>query len=171
MSLSLVLLLLGAVPLAAQVPALAVHNSSGLRMAVNGRQRPDLGVVVPGGPADERSFKILFSEHVTVRAHAQREAKRLYIFRPGRRDHSLTWKKSGNALEYASDFGEVHFIARATLVNDGIVFRYQFDNHSATDFDMVTAIAHPRFHGTFYDPRLERTYIHHADCRSVCVSV
>src|SRR5262249_10359126 len=39
--------------------------------------------------------------------------------------------------------------------------RYQFDNHSAIDYDMVTAITDPRFHTIFYDPRLERTYVHH----------
>jgi hypothetical protein len=28
---------------------------------------------------------------------------------------------------------------------------------------MVTAITDPRFHTVFYDPRLERTYVHHKD--------
>jgi hypothetical protein len=164
MRLSLLLLLLGALVLAAQAPTPAVHNSSGLRMAVDADDSdPALGVVMPDGPVSERSFKILFPEHVTVRAHGQSEAKQLYIFRPGRRGDSPQWRKAGNALEYASDFGEVHFIARATVVDDGIVFRYEFNNHSAADYDMVTAITDPRFHRIFYDPRLERTYVHHRD--------
>ena len=28
---------------------------------------------------------------------------------------------------------------------------------------MVTAFTDPRFHRIFYDPRLERTYVHHRD--------
>jgi hypothetical protein len=79
----------------------------------------------------------------------------------GLRDDAPQWKKVGNALEYASDFGQIHFVARATLRNDGIVFRYEFVNRSAMDYDMVTAITDPRFHTAFYDPRLERTYVHH----------
>lgn len=164
MGFSLLLLLLGALLLSAEVPTQGVHNSSGLRMAVDADDsNPALGVVVPGGPVSERSFKILFPEHVTARARGQREAKHLYIFRPGRRSDSPQWRKDGNALEYASDFGEVHFAARAIVVDDGIVFRYEFDNHSPIDYDMVTAITDPRFHGIFYDPRLERTYVHHRD--------
>ncbi len=164
MRLSLLLLFLGALALAAQVSTPTVHNSSGLRMAVDaGYNDPALDVVVPGGPVGERSVKILFPEHVTVRASGQSEAKHLYMFRPGRRGNSAQWRKAGNSLEYASDFGKLHFVARATVVDDGIVFRYEFDNHSATDYDMVTAITDPRFHTIFYDPRLERTYIHHVD--------
>ena len=126
MRLSLLLLLLGALALAAEVPTPTVHNSSGLRMAVDADDSdPALGVVMPDGPVSERSFKILFPEHVRVRAHGQSEAKHLYIFRPGRRGDSPQWRKAGNALEYASDFGEVHFIARATVMDDGIVFRYE----------------------------------------------
>jgi hypothetical protein len=171
MRLSLLLLLLGALVLAAQVPTPGVHNSSGLRMTVNADDNDAaLGVVVPGGSVSERSFKILFPEHVTVRAHGQSEAKHLYIFRPGRRGDSPQWRKVGNALEYASEFGEVHFVAPATVADDGIVFRYEFDNHSTTDYDMVTAITDPRFHRIFYDPRLERTYVHHGDAFDLLAS-
>jgi hypothetical protein len=126
-------------------------------------RNPALIIVVPDGPDNARGSKILFPEHVTVRAHGDREAEHLYIFRPGSQDASPQWKKTGNALEYARDFGEIHFVARATLEDDGIVFHYEFTNHSATDYDMVTAITDPRFHGVFYDPRLERTYVHHKD--------
>lgn len=46
---------------------------------------------------------------------------------------------------------------------DGILFHYEFVNHSAVDYDMATAVTDPRFRGVFYDPRLERTYVHHKD--------
>ena len=124
---------------------------------------PALILVVPDGPVDARSSKILFPEHVTVRAHGQREQEHLYTFRGGTQGYSPAWKQTENALEYAQDFGHIHFFARATLVEDGIVFHYEFTNHSGVDYDMVTAITDPRFHGVFYDPRLQRTYVHHQE--------
>jgi hypothetical protein len=68
---------------------------------------------------------------ITVRAHGQSEQKHLYIFHPGRQGDSPQWTKVGNVLEYASDFAEIHFVARASIVDDGIVFRYEFGNRSA----------------------------------------
>jgi hypothetical protein len=61
------------------------------------------------------------------------------------------------------DLGQIHFLARATLEDDGIVFHYEFTNSGMTDYDMVTAVTDPRFHAVFYDPRLERTYVHRKD--------
>ena len=157
-------LFFGALILSAQGQTLEVRNASGVRIAtVTEDSNPALSVVVPGGPESERSSKILVPEHVTVRAHGQAEPKHLYIFRPGRQGNSPQWTKAGNALEYARDFGEIHFAARATLVEDGIVFRYEFANHSAIDYDMATAVTDPRFRTVFYDPRLERTYVHHKE--------
>jgi hypothetical protein len=153
-----------AAALSAQGQAREVRNSSGLQLSADTHDHdPALILVVPSGPENERRSRILFPEHVTVRAHGQSEAKHLYIFRPGPGGESPRWTKSGNALEYAAGFGEIRFIARATLLDDGIVFRYQFANPSATDYDMATAITDPRFHGIFYDPRLERTCVHHRD--------
>jgi len=99
---------------------------------------------------------------VTVRAHGESEAKHLYIFRPGTEDKGPIWTRDGNSLEYAKDFGAIHFVARATLAEDGILFHYEFANRSATDYEMVTAVTDPRFRAVFYDPRLERTYVHAA---------
>jgi hypothetical protein len=153
-----------AVTVSAQTQMLEIRNSSGLRVSVEtGDRNPALTVFVPDGPEDERNSKILFPEHVTVRAHGQKEQDHLYIFRPGSQGYSPEWTNAGDALEYARDFGGIHFIARATLMDDGILFRYEFANHSAIDYDMATAITDFRFHGVFYDPRLERTYIHHKD--------
>jgi hypothetical protein len=143
---------------------LELRNPSDLRLSVDTDDRnPALSIVVPDGREAERSSKILFPEHVTVRAHGQDEQKHLYIFRPGPQGYSPQWRKVGNALEYARDFGEIQVVARATLMDDGIVFRYDFANRSAIDYDMVTAITDPRFRAVFYDPRLERTYVHHKD--------
>src|SRR5262249_32941145 len=91
----------------------------------------------------------------------QKEAEHLYIFRPGLRGDSPKWTKVNNALQYVHDYGQIRFSARATLVYDGIDFRYEFANHSAVDHDTATAVTRPRFQGVFHDPRLERTYVHH----------
>jgi hypothetical protein len=164
MKLVLVLLLSLGIPFAAASQTLDVRNSSGLRMSVDtDDHNPALIIVVPDGPEGVRGSKILFPEHVTVRAHGQSEPEHLYIFRPGTEGYSPEWKKTDNALEYARDFGQIHFVARATLKNDGIVFHYEFTNHSAIDYDMVTAITDPRLHAVFYDPRLQRTYVHNQD--------
>jgi hypothetical protein len=130
-------------------------------MIDTGDRDPALSVTVPDGPSDDRTFKILFPEHVTVRPHGQADAQHLYIYRPDPANKAPNWKKIGNALEYATDFGQIHFVARATLVDDGILFRYDFTNNGTQSYDMVTAITDPRFHAVFYDPRLERTYVHH----------
>lgn len=140
---------------------LTVRNGSGVSIAIDSEDsNPALTLSVPDGPESERSSKILVPEHVTVRAHGATEQIHLYTFRPGQRGDAPRWTKVGNALQYETDFGDIHFVARATLVKDGIVFHYEFTNHSAIDYDMATAVTDPRFHKVFYDPRLERTYVH-----------
>jgi hypothetical protein len=147
----------------AQLQTLEITNTSGLRVSVDTDDRnPALLVFVPDGP-DARPSKILFPEHVTVRAHGRSEQEHLYIFRPGLQAESPKWTNMDNALQYGCEFGPIHFVARVTLVDDGLVFRYEFTNRSAIDYDMVTAITDPRFRAVFYDPRLQRTYVHHKD--------
>ena len=146
----------------AQIPE--IQNPAGIEMKVDTTDKdPALSVTVPDGPPGDRTFKILLPEHVTVRAHGQTEAEHLYINGRDPQSKAPKWKKVGNALEYETDFGQIHFLARATLVNDGILFHYDFANSGTTDYDMATAITDPRFHAVFYDPRLERTYVHHKD--------
>lgn len=152
------------------VPALAraqtwdVRNRAGVEMRIDTEgQDPALSVTVPDGPLDHRSFIILLPEHVTVRPHGQMEGQHLYIYGHDRARAAPQWKKVGNALGYETDFGPIHFLARATMVEDGILFHYEFVNGGTTDYDMVTAVTDPRFHAVFYDPRLERTYVHHKD--------
>jgi len=74
--------------------------------------------VVPDGPEGARSSKILFPEHVTVRAHGQKEQEHLYIFGGGTQGYSPEWKQTDNALEYAQEFSQIHFVARASLKED-----------------------------------------------------
>jgi hypothetical protein len=151
-------------PVAGRAQTLEIKNHAGIVMKVDTTGRdPALSVTVPDGPPDDRSFKILLPEHVTVRAHGQSDAQHLYIYGHDPASKAPQWKKAGNSLAYETDFGQIHFAARATLVNDGILFRYDFVNRGTTDYDMATAITDPRFHAVFYDPRLERTYVHHND--------
>jgi len=144
-----------------QAQSFEVRNAEGVEMTVDAQDRnPALTVTVPDGSKNDRSFKILFPEHVTVRAHGESDAKQLYIFRSGAEGQAPVWKREGNSLEYAKDFGAIHFVARATLTDDGILFHYEFVSRSTADYDMVTAVTDPRFRAVFYDPRLERTYVH-----------
>jgi hypothetical protein len=46
---------------------------------------------------------------------------------------------------------------------DGVRFRYQFSNQTTDVYDMVTAVTDPRLTSLFFDRRLERTFVHHAD--------
>ena len=163
-TLSTLLLASSFLPLAAHCQAPEVRNPAGIRMTIDTSAKdPALSVTVPDGPPGDRSFKILLPEHVTVRPHGQTEASHLYIYAQDPASKAPKWKQSGNALEYDTDFGQIHFAARATLVEDGILFHYDFVNSGTTDYDMATAITDPRFHAVFYDPRLERTYVHHKD--------
>lgn len=139
-------------------------NGDGLRVSIDkGDRDPAIHVVVPGGPEAERSFNILLPEHVTVREHGQTEVKHLYIYQPGPRGTIPHWQQAGNSLEYTKILSGIRFSARATLEADGILFHYEFENQSGTDYDMAWAITDPRFSTFFYDPRLERTYVHHAN--------
>jgi hypothetical protein len=141
------------------------YNSEfvGVSIAVDSEDRnPGLTLVVVDGPESERGSKIVFPEHVTVRARGKGEQTHLYNFRPGLKDDAPQWTKVGSALQYERNFGDIHFVARATLAEDGIVFRYEFTNNSTTDYDMATAVTDPRFRTLFYDPRLQRTYVHHS---------
>jgi hypothetical protein len=139
-----------------------VSNREGLRMSVDKADRdPAIHVVVPGGPEAERSFNILLPEHVTVRERGQIDARHLYIFQPGLDGTLPQWRQEGNSLEYTKDLSGIRFSARATLEPDGILFHYEFENRSQTDYEMGWAVTDPRFKKFFYDPRLERTYVHH----------
>ena len=141
-----------------------VTNREGLRMSIDKADSdPAVHVVVPGGPEAERSFNILLPEHVTVREHDHSDPKHLYIYQPCLGGKFPGWKQKDNWLEYTKELSGIRFSARATLEDDGILFHYEFENRSETEYDMVWAVTDPRFKTFFYDPRLERTYVHHGD--------
>jgi hypothetical protein len=71
------------------------------------------------------------------------------------------WKRSRDSFAYERDFSSgIHLLARATLQEDGVLFHYEFENHSDVDYATITAVTDPRMAGLFHDVRLERTYVH-----------
>lgn len=144
---------------------LTVQSASGLRLMVAVEDDdPALRVALPNGAAADRPIYILFPEHVTALRRGRTIAEQIHLFRPGRRGQPQRWRVQGHALEYDRDLGGgVHLLARATLEDDGVRFRYEFTNSSRDSFAMLTAVTDPRLTSIFHDPRLERTFVHHAD--------
>ena len=137
-----------------------VRNPSGMRLVVSDQKAPTLSVIVPGAPDNDRSIEVIFPEHVTARLHGNTEAEHLYLFTSP--DTRPTWNKSGSSLEYEMNFKDgIHFLARATLQDDGVLFHYEFTNGSQKAYDMIYAVTDPRLTGIFHDVRLESTYVHH----------
>jgi len=152
-------------PRTPRVDTLVVGSTSGLQLRVATESSdPLLRVVLPGHDTADRSIEVLFPEHVTALRHGQ-AAEQLYVFRRGNRGRRPSWRKAGGALEYERDLpGAVHLLARATLEDDGVRFRYEFQNQStAAAYDMIYAVTDPRLTSEFHDERLERTYVHHPD--------
>jgi hypothetical protein len=142
----------------------AIQNSARVRLTVAEQDtQPVLRMTVPGPSQAERTFEILFPEHVTVRPQGSGEVEHLYVFRPGRSGERPAWRQIKNSLEYEGDFNGVHFLARATLEDDGLRIRYEFVNRSTVNYAMMYAVTDPRMTGIFHDVRLERTYVHHKE--------
>lgn len=155
------LLLLSAATAAAQLPA-PIRNAAGLRLLVADEDtQPVLRIVLPGQPLTDRSIEVIFPEHVTARAQQTNVEQHFYLFHPGHQGQPPAWRRVGYSLEYETDFPPgVHFLARATLQPDGVLFHYEFRNHSPVAYSMIYAVTDPRLTGIFHDPRLERTYVH-----------
>lgn len=157
----------GLLPSRAQtgVASLAVQNAAGLRLLVSPEHMsPVLNVVLPGRPASDRSIEILFPEHVTVVKPGQPSGEQLYMFQPGESGDQPVWRKSGASLEYERNFRNgIHMLARATLEDDGVRFRYDVTNASKVAYGLIYVPTDPRLTSIFHDERLERTYVHHAD--------
>jgi len=153
-----------ALPACAQAPV-GVQNAVGLRLVVAGENADaTLHTVLPGQPDSDRAIAVIFPEHVTARKQASADAKHLYLFRQGQTGERPSWQKVGQALQYERDFaGGIHMLARATLEEDGVRFRYEFTNRSATAYEMIYAVTDPRLGSVFHDVRLERTYVHHKE--------
>jgi hypothetical protein len=142
-----------------------IQNAEGLRLLVAPENSaPTLAVILPGKSNDDRSLEVLFPEHVTVRKMGDSDGEHLYLFQPGTIGNRPSWRKIGQSLQYERDLPEgIHLLARATLQQDGVLFHYEFANHSRNAFDMVYAPTDPRLTSILHDVRLERTYVHHKD--------
>ncbi len=126
--------------------------------------QPVLRIVLPDHPDSDSAIQVLFPEHVTARKAGNSNAEHLYLYRPGHEENAPNWRVNGRSLAYERDLEEgVHFVARATLEDDGVLFHYEFVNRSQTAFDMIYAVTDPRLTSIFHDVRLERTYVHHKD--------
>lgn len=162
-SIGILVIAVGFCPLQAQSPRPpAIQNHEGLRLLVSPENTdPTLRVILPGRPDTDNAIEVIFPEHVTVRKRGQNEGEHLYLWRPGHQDQPPNWRRDGQSLQYERDLGDIHFLARATLEQDGVLFHYEFENRSIVDFEMVYAVTDPRLTSIFHDVRLERTYVHH----------
>lgn len=140
----------------------AIQNAEGLKMLVDPENtEPVLRIVLPGHPDTDRAIEVVFPEHVTAKKAADSEGEHLYLFRPGHQGEPIAWRRFGQSLQYEKDFKDgVHFLARATLEDDGVLFHYEFLNRSNSAYDMIYAVTDPRLTSIFHDVRLERTYVH-----------
>jgi hypothetical protein len=141
-----------------------VRNDAGVRLSVDEQNDlPALRIAVSS--AQDSDLWVLFPEHVTVVERGKTESQQLYMFRGGRQPRSTQWRRSGQSLEYRTEFQPgIRMIANARLDDDGVRYRYQFTNVSRFDYDMVQAVTDPRMISPYFrDVRLERTYVHHAD--------
>src|ERR1700730_4077820 len=148
----------------AQEP-MSLSNSEGLRLSISETDtQPALTIALPGDSSNRPSIRVLFPEHVTAKKRGSTDAEHLYLFRPGLQGEKSQWKRSRDALEYERGFSVgIHMLARATLQEDGVLFHYEFENHSNVDYTTITAVTDPRMTGVFHDVRLERTYVHRKD--------
>ena len=151
------------ITLVAQEP-MSLANREGLRLSISETDtQPAVTVALPGDLSN-RAIKVLFPEHVTAKEKGNTDAEHLYLFRPGLQGEKPQWKRSEDSFEYERDFSSgIHMLARATLQEDGVLFHYEFQNHSNVDYTMITAVTDPRMTGIFHDVRLERTYVHRKD--------
>jgi hypothetical protein len=144
---------------------LPIQNAAGLKLLVSAEHAsPVLRVILPDRPTSDRSIEILFPEHVTVVRQGQGSSEQLYMFRPGQDGDRTQWRRSNTSLEYERDLRDgLHLLARATLEDDGVRFHYEVTNESRVAYSMIYLPTDPRLTSMFHDPRLERTYVHHAD--------
>ena len=144
---------------------LVVRNRARMQLMVaEENTQPTLRIVLPGRPTSDRSIEVIFPEHVTVRQRGSTDAKQLYMWQPGHVGERPRWRRSERSLEYERDLpGSVHVLARATLEDDGVRFRFRFRNRSDLTYDLIYVPIDPRLTTEFHDERLERTYVHHAD--------
>lgn len=144
---------------------LTITNSAGFQLlVVDSSVQPRLRIVLPEHPKSDSAIEVLFPEHVSAVKSGGNTVEHLYLGSSATAEDRPRWRRVGRSLEYERDLPhDVHLLARATLENDGVRFRYEFTNRSAIAFDMIYAVTDPRLTGMFHDERLERTYVHHAE--------
>src|SRR5712692_1239496 len=148
----------------AQLPG-SIQNAAGLGLLVaEENAQPTLRIVLPDHPQSDRAIEVIFPEHVTARRQGSASAEHLYLFRPGPQGERPAWRQVGQSLQYEKELpGRVHFLAKATLENDGVRFHYEFTNRSDAAYEMIYAVTDPRLTSIFHDVRLQRTYVHRKD--------
>jgi hypothetical protein len=161
----MLLFIMAVLPCSATLPAQAecrLQNRSGLRLLMANKDAPTLAIILPGRPDSDHSVEVIFPEHVTARRRGSNEPEHLYLFGARQRTGKPAWRQTSNSVEYERDLGGgVHFLARAALQDDGVLFHYEFLNHSNTAYNLIYIPTDPRLTGMFHDVRLERTYVHH----------
>jgi len=141
-----------------------ISNKDGMQLRiVEENTQPTLRIVLPGQPTSDRSIEIIFPEHVTIRPHGKTDPTFPYMWVPGKVGEAPKWKQSDKSLEYEKKFPGLDMLARATLEENGVRFHFEFNNKSNMTYDLVYAPIDPRLTSNFYDVRLERTYVHHAN--------
>ena len=142
-----------------------VRNKAGMQLMVaEENTQPTLRIVLPGHQTSDRSIEVIFPEHLTVRPQGNTDATQLYMFQTGQFGDAPKWKRSERSLEYEKNIpGKINMLARATLEEDGVRFHFTIRNQSNMSYDLIYVPIDPRLTAEFYDDRLERTYVHHAD--------
>lgn len=140
-----------------------LRNKAGVQLLVADRDVPKLRIVLPGQSTTDAAIEVLFPEHVTAMKSGAGAARQLYLSSSSRNLDVPHWQQVQNSIEYERDLpGDVHFLARATLEDDGVRFHYEYSSRSTASFSMIYAVTDPRLTSIFHDVRLERTYVHHA---------
>ena len=143
--------------------SLSVDNASGVTVRVaTEHSDPSLWLDVSDEPSGKDAVLVLLPEHVTVRRRGRNEAEHLYLWQPDQHGSRSSWTRVRNTLQYEKEFAPgIRFLAQVSLEPDGVLYHYEFVNHSDVDFDSVQAITDPRMISPlFHDVRLERTYVH-----------
>jgi hypothetical protein len=142
-----------------------LQNGRSLQLiALTDVTQPTLRVVLPGRTISDRSIEVLVPEHVTAVRQGSAAAEHLFLPSSERPREPPAWRSAGASFEYNRELsGGVVMVARATLEDDGVRFRYELTNRSAARYDMIYAVTDPRLTGIFHDVRMERTYVHHSD--------
>src|SRR6476660_10066969 len=116
--------------------SLSVDNASGVTVRVATEHAdPSVWLSVSDEASGQDAVLVLLPEHVTVRKRGTSEAEHLYLWRPGQSGSRPNWRQVRNMLQYEKEFAPgMHFLAQVSLESDGVLYHYEFVNHSDVDF-------------------------------------